>query len=164
MSEAPGSFFCPWLSDFSSTFCGKDSSSPSHFFGALVKNQLAVCVWVYFWTPHPVASPGTVTAKTIPLYAQTPTWLGTDCRLVLNTGTQRAAFTPLGGCNQVLRRGNTACDTKSVPLRKNIPSIQGEKDSPLGNRSGLDGPVCPSSPTRATFSPEPSGGPLVDTG
>lgn len=43
--------FCLWIFNYSSTMC--NYISPLNHFCTLVKNQLTIYVWVYFWTPPP---------------------------------------------------------------------------------------------------------------
>ena len=44
------SLFCLWLFSYSNTICWKDYSFPIELSDTLVKNQLTINIWVYFWT------------------------------------------------------------------------------------------------------------------
>lgn len=48
------SFFCRWIFNFPSTIIEKTIPSSPCVLGTLIKDQLTVCVGVYFWAPHSV--------------------------------------------------------------------------------------------------------------
>lgn len=69
-----GSFFACGCPIVRALFVEKILLSPSSFLGPLVKNQLPMYVWVYFWTLFC----GIVMAETIPRYTQTRAGVGPD--------------------------------------------------------------------------------------
>ena len=46
--------FCVWISSFPAPFIEETKISPLCVFGSLVKDQLNIHVWVYFWASYSV--------------------------------------------------------------------------------------------------------------